>query len=151
MLQVSGHIKHVVVLVALLRIKTSLVVNVPTHLLSPVCEFLADFVDSHTAKMGLLRCCLYNHSVQITASFTTDDALSTHVVDTYKKSGASGRGTRFLNVKNASQPTIVKVCFPRGNSNKQRGSSVDMLINLFPSNSPPLASAAHVTRRRVLA
>ena len=26
---------------------------------SPVCEFLADFVDSHTAKTGLLRCCLY--------------------------------------------------------------------------------------------
>ena len=26
---------------------------------SPVREFLADFVDSHTAKTGLLRCCLY--------------------------------------------------------------------------------------------
>ena len=26
---------------------------------SPVCEFFADFVDSHTAKTGLLRCCLY--------------------------------------------------------------------------------------------
>ena len=26
---------------------------------SPVCEFLVDFVDSHTAKTGLLRCCVY--------------------------------------------------------------------------------------------
>ena len=31
MLQVCSHIKHVVVLVALLRVITSLVVNVPTY------------------------------------------------------------------------------------------------------------------------
>ena len=52
MLQVFGHIKHVVVLVALLRVLTL------------VCEFLADFVGCRTAKTGLLRCCLYRYCQQ---------------------------------------------------------------------------------------
>ena len=42
-----------------IRVITSLVVNVPTYSLLTCSEFLADFVDSHTAKTGLLRCCLY--------------------------------------------------------------------------------------------
>ena len=42
-----------------IRVINSLVVNVPHIHFSPVREFLADFVDSHTAKSGLLRCCLY--------------------------------------------------------------------------------------------
>ena len=69
MLQVCDHIKHVVVLVALLRVITSLVVNC-SHIFtfSPVCEFLADFVDCHTAKTGLLRYCLY--------TTVTDDIFS---------------------------------------------------------------------------
>ena len=37
----------------------SLCIRVITSLVSPVREFLADFVNSHTAKTGLLRCCLY--------------------------------------------------------------------------------------------
>ena len=38
-----------------------------THF-SPVCEFLADFEDSHTAKTGLLRCCLYISSSSVNSS-----------------------------------------------------------------------------------
>ena len=38
-----------------------------THF-SPVCEFLADFEDSHTAKTGLLRCCLYISSSSVSSS-----------------------------------------------------------------------------------
>ena len=66
MLQVCGHIKHVVVLVALLHVFTSLVVNC-SHIFtfSLVCEFLADFVDCHTAKTGLGRCCLYSPSIAV--------------------------------------------------------------------------------------
>ena len=57
MLQVCGHIKNVVVLVALrIRVVTSFVVNVPTHSFFTCIE---NFVDPHTAKTGLLRCCLY--------------------------------------------------------------------------------------------
>ena len=55
MLQVCGHIKHVVVLVALHSCHHFTCCQVPTY----VCDVLADFVDSHTAKTGLLRCCLY--------------------------------------------------------------------------------------------
>ena len=43
-----------------IRVITSLVVNCSSVFpFSPVCEFLADFSDSHTAKTGLLSCCLY--------------------------------------------------------------------------------------------
>ena len=57
MLQVCGHIKHVVVLVALLRVLTSLVVNC-SHIFTfhLYVNFFTDFVDCHTAKTGLLRC-----------------------------------------------------------------------------------------------
>ena len=56
-----GHIKHVVVLVALHSCQHFTCCQLFTHMhYSPVCEFLADFVDSHTAKTGLLRCCLYS-------------------------------------------------------------------------------------------
>ena len=59
MLQVCDHILHVVVLVALHACHhfTCCQWSPHTHF-SPVCEFLADFVDSHTVKTGLLRCCL---------------------------------------------------------------------------------------------
>ena len=71
MLQVSGHIKHVVVLVALHSCHHFTCCQLFPHVnFSPVCEFLADFVDSHTAKTGLLRCCLYKKS-QGTSSGTT--------------------------------------------------------------------------------
>ena len=39
-----------------------------THF-SPVCEFLADFVDSHTAKTGLLRCCLCSFQLLLESEF----------------------------------------------------------------------------------
>ena len=55
--QASGHIKHVVVLVALHSCHHLTCCQCSTYF-SPVCEFFADFVDSHTAKTGLLRCCL---------------------------------------------------------------------------------------------
>ena len=58
MLQVCGHIKHVVVLVAL-HACHHFICCPCSHTLtfSPACEFLADFVDSHAAKTGLLMCC----------------------------------------------------------------------------------------------
>ena len=59
MLQVCDHIKHVVVLVALHSCHHFTCQLFPHTHFSLVCEFLADFVDSHTAKTGLLRCCLY--------------------------------------------------------------------------------------------
>ena len=60
MLQVCGLIKHVVVRVALHLCQQFACCQLFTHIhFSPVCEFFADFVDSHTAKTGLLRCCLY--------------------------------------------------------------------------------------------
>ena len=59
MLQVCGHIKHVVVFVALHSCQHTICCQLFSHThFSPVCEILADFVDSHTAKTGLLRCCL---------------------------------------------------------------------------------------------
>ena len=60
MLQVCGHIKHVVVLVALHSCHHFTCCQLfPLIHFSPVFEFLAEVVDSHTAKTGLLRCCLY--------------------------------------------------------------------------------------------
>ena len=60
MLHVCGHTKHVVVLVALHSCQHFTCCQLLPHIhFSPVCEFLTDFVDSHTAKTGLLRCCLY--------------------------------------------------------------------------------------------
>ena len=57
MLQVCGHIKQVVELVALHSCHHFTCCQLfPDIHFSPVCEFLADFVDSHTAKTGLLRC-----------------------------------------------------------------------------------------------
>ena len=58
MLQVCGHIKHVVVLVALHSCHHFICCPCShTLTFSPACEFLADFVDSHAAKTGLLMCC----------------------------------------------------------------------------------------------
>ena len=56
MFQVCGHIKHVVVLVAMhsYRHFTSCQLFPQIHF-SFVCEFLASFVDCHTSKTGLLR------------------------------------------------------------------------------------------------
>ena len=66
MLQVCVHIKHVVVLVALLSCHHFTCCQLFPHIhFSPVCEFLAYFVDCHTAKTGLLRCCLYTPSVTV--------------------------------------------------------------------------------------
>ena len=62
MLQVCVHIKHVVVLVALLlghQFSRSQCSHILTFFL-PLREFFVDFVDSHAAKTGLLRCCLYS-------------------------------------------------------------------------------------------
>ena len=60
MLQVCDHIKHVVVLVALHSCQHFTCCQLFPHIhFSPVCEFLADFPDSHTAKTGLLMCCPY--------------------------------------------------------------------------------------------
>ena len=60
MLRVCGNINLVVVLVALHSCHHSTRCHLFPHIhFSPVCEVLADFVDSHTAKTGLLRCCLY--------------------------------------------------------------------------------------------
>ena len=60
MLQVCGHIKHVVVFVRSAFVSSLHLLSMyPHNHFSLVCEFLADFVDSHTAKTGFLRCCLY--------------------------------------------------------------------------------------------
>ena len=62
MLQVCDHIKHVGVFVALHSCHHFTCCQLFPHIhFSTVCEFLADCVDSHTAKTGLLRCCLYTH------------------------------------------------------------------------------------------
>ena len=57
MLQVCVHVKHVVVLVALrIRVVMSVVVNVPKI---DFYLYLNSLSIIHTAKTGLLRCCLY--------------------------------------------------------------------------------------------
>ena len=63
MLQLCGHTKHVVVLVALLRVVAPVVVNC-SHIFTfhLYVNFLADVVDSHTAKSGLSRCGLHRES-----------------------------------------------------------------------------------------
>ena len=60
MLQVCGHIKHVVVLVALHSCHHFTCCQC-SHILTfhLYVNSLQIFVDSHTAKTGLLRCCLY--------------------------------------------------------------------------------------------
>ena len=58
MLQVCGHIKHVVVVVLSLCLLQLLSMFPHTHF-SPVCDFLAI---AFTAKTGLLKCCLYNNN-----------------------------------------------------------------------------------------
>ena len=69
MLQVCGHIKHVVVLVALHSCHHFTCCQLFPHIhFLPVREFFADFVDSHTAKTGLLRCCLYKKCREVPES-----------------------------------------------------------------------------------
>ena len=60
MLQVCGHIYHVVVFVRSTFLSSLHLLSMFTHIhFSLVCEFSADFVDSHTAKTSLVRVCPY--------------------------------------------------------------------------------------------
>ena len=48
---------------------------------TPVCEFLADFVDSQTAKTGLLRCCLYRGKTECLIAFAVKGIMAKRALD----------------------------------------------------------------------
>ena len=106
MLQVCGHIKHVVVLVALHSCHHFTCCQLFPHInFSPVCEFLADFVDSHTAKTGLLRCCLYKKSQGTSSGTTLASTRSTNLDSVVWK-----RGSVLVNDGDSgSQPTPMEI------------------------------------------
>ena len=73
---VSGHFTHCWAFRSVLRVVNSIVVAVPIYSIFDL--YATDFlVEIHTAKTGVLRCCLYTHRLLQRTAVSCNDPIAT--------------------------------------------------------------------------